>query len=663
MGLASDILYFCHDQQSNDTASRMTQTKHKWTMEERKQDKKMQAVIENKRETIKRQKQLTCQLLGEIEQVLEDIQRERDENDYLRRNTEQQQEDIDRLRGEKHEQHVLIKRLRLQIKNVVKKIERKNKAIQESMQFLKIQMEIYQERRTLEGQHNELVDERQKLEMIKYNQTKLKECREQMKEVKRDQEITEKMMADYLLSLIKKSKMVMLEAKQTKKQMDKNMEDMKQEIKKNKQVISQHQYQMYHIKHNMKVNINKMKKRWTKHQSIERKRKEKDVKTNLRKIQEEMEKLWEVLEEVELQLETTVREEQGQKTESCGMEIIKADFQKQRESMNTTYRETEIETNMQKQNTILENQLEQVQSEECIIQNIRTKIKTDSGNIERDRHGAQAEMNARMSVQGSSEIKKENADDKSQRTKKERRDMAVINTDIKIRGNYSVKRMRMSRRAKEEFCKMMEDTESDKQDIEGRQVKTEEQRLENIEDRFDDQKAIVEQVDGTRDIIQHKVNQLEEDSIDPINKNEVNTNMERGNVKEITNMLCKVREDAEQSRKDFTEEKSQIQWIHFQVKKKRRELDQHLERTMRERDEVEIMKVNIQQQRKEVEQKLEDTITTIRSMSKIKASIENAASEMNITKEKILKVQRKMNQNKEEVKKNMVSKCFSFSPI
>ncbi|TNN53192.1 hypothetical protein EYF80_036612 [Liparis tanakae] len=66
------------------------------------------------------------------------------------------------------------------------------------------------------------------------------------------------------------------------------------------------------------------------------------------------------------------------------------------------------------------------------------------------------------------------------------------------------------------------------------------------------------------------------------------------------------------------------------------------------------MKVKIQQHRKEVEQKLEDTITTILTISEIKASIEKAAAEMKITREDMLKVHRKMDQNKEEVKKNMV---------
>ncbi|XP_034407078.1 uncharacterized protein PF11_0207-like [Cyclopterus lumpus] len=628
----------------------MTQTEHKWTMENSNQieDKQTQAVTKTKRETIQRQRQLTCQVLGELEKLLEETHSQRDEIVYLKRNTEQQQEDIDRLTAEKHEQHLLIKRLRLQIENVIEKLEKiKNETSQEKIKLLKMQTEIYQERETLERRRNEFINERHKLEMIKYDQTKLKESKGPIEQIKREQEITEKMMADSLLCLFKENKKRMLEAKQVKEQMKKNMADIKQEIKRNKKVISQHQDKIYHIKHNMNVNINKMKQGWTKIQSRERQKKDtsETVKIDLSRIQEEMEKLWEMLEEGEPQQKVTVREVQQLKTENGGLENIKSDSQKRKESMKTTH----WETDMWKQNQNLEKKLVQVQSEEDDIQNIKTKILTDSEHIERE--VAQAEMNTMKSVQGSSEMQTQGLADKLQRTKKEIREIEVKKDLVKMR-----------KRTKEEFSRMMERTEPAKQDMEGRQAKTKKQRSEHIEDRFDEQKVRIQQVDRTRDIIQHKENLFEEDNIDPTNKNEVNSDMKRGivEVEEIGKMLCRVREDAEQSRRDFTEEKTQIQWMNFRVKKKRRELDKRLDSTMRERDEVEIMKVKIQQHMKEVEQKLEDTITTIRTMSEIKTSIENAAAEMNITREDMLQVQRKMDKNKEEVKKNMVSKCLSF---
>ncbi|XP_068456221.1 trichohyalin-like, partial [Clinocottus analis] len=583
----------------------MTETEHKWTMENSKQieDKQTQAIMKTKREIITRQRQLTCQVLVELEKLLEETQSQRDEIDYMKTNAEIQQEDIDRLTAEKHELHLLIKRLRLQIENVIEElVENKNEAFQEKMQLLKMQTEIYQERETLERRRNELINERHKLEMIKYDQTKSKENERPMEQIKREQEITEKIMADSLLSLIKENTKRMLEEMQVKEQITESMADIKQEIKINKKSISQHQDQIYHIKHNMNVNINKMKQGWTKMQSWERQKEEKDtsktVNFDFSGIQEEMGKLWEMLEEGELQLKVTVREVQELKTESGRGEHIKSDYQKQRECMKTTH----WETDMQEQNLNLEKTLALVQSEEDAEQNIRTQILTDSENIENYRQVAQAENNTMKSEQGSSQIQTHGLDDNLQRTKKEIREM--------------------------------EDTEAAKEDIAGRQAKTKKHRSEHSEDGFDEQKIIIQQVDRTTDIIQHKENQFEKDNIDP-------------------SMLYRVRGDTEQSRRDFTEEKSQIQWSNFRVKKKRRELDQRLERTMRERDEVEIMKVKIQQQGKEMEEKLEDTMTTMRTMSEMKACMEKAAAELNLTREDMLKVQRKMDQNKEEVKKNL----------
>lgn len=635
--------------------SRMTQTEHKWTMENSKQieDKQTQAVIKTKRETIKRQRQLTCQVLGELEKLLEETHSQRDTIVYLRTNTEQQQKDIDRLTAEKNDQHLLIKRLRLQIENVIEKQEEnKNETSQEKIKLLKMRTEIYQERETLERRRNELINEQHKLE-IKYDQTNLKESKGPIEQIKTQQEITETMMADSLLSLIKENKKRMLEAKQVTEQMHKNMADIKQEIKRNTKVILEHQDQMYHIKKNMNVDINKIKQGWTNIQSRERQKKDNSetVKIDLSIIQEEMEKLWEMLEEGELELKVTVGEVQQLKTESGRMENSKSDSQKLRESMKTTH----WETDMRKQNQNLEKKLSEVKSKEDDIQQIKTEILTESENIKSDRQVAQAEINTRKSVQWSSEMQTQGLDDKLQRTKTEIRKMEVKKDMVKM--------ITMSKRTNEEYSRMMEGTEPAKQDLEGRQAKTKKQRSEHIEDGFDYLKVRIQQVDRTRDIIQHKENLSEEDNIDPTNNNEVNSNMKRGivEVEEIRKMLCKVREDAEQSRRDFTEEKTQIHWMNFQVKKKRRELDKRLDSTTRERDEVEIMKVTIQQHRKEVEQKLEDTITNILTISEIKASIEKAAAEMNITREDMLKVHRKMDQNKEEVKKNMVSKCF-FSP-
>lgn len=651
-------------------------------MENTKQleDKATKVDIKTKRDDIKRHKQLTCEVIKEIEQLWEETQRERNKIDYLKTKTEQQQENIDRLTAEKQGQHLLIKRLRLQIESVVEKLEEnRNEGTQEKMQLLKMQAKIYQENETLVRRRNEIINERHKLEMIKYDKMKSqesKEPKERMEQIKREQEIMERLMADNLLSLINKNKNIMLEAKQAKEQMEKSMSDIKQELKRNKKDISRHRYQIEHIKHYVNVNINKMKQRWTTFQrdiqmqratvpemeSRERQKEGKDtfdtVKIKLSRIQEEMEKLWDVLKDSEQQLE--VREKQELKTETGQMENMISNSQKQRQdtdiSMKITQWETEMKDGMQRQKQDIDKKLAQVQSERDEIERIKTKIQTEREHTERARQLANAEMDAMKCMRESIERQKQELDDKLQRTKKEIREMEVMETEIEIKKKDLVKMIRISKRKKEETIKMKEEIEHVKQDMEERKDKTEGQRSEqvlemNMKDRSDEQ-------------IRCQENQFEEDNMETSTLNKVNADMQRVilEVEEIRKMLRRVREDTEQIRRDFTEEKSQMKWMNFREKKKRRELDQRLEKTMKERDELEIVRIKIQLQREEVEQKLEDTITTILTMSEMKANREKPAAEINITQEEMNEAERKMEDNKEKVKKYMVNQSF-FSLI
>lgn len=262
------------------------------------------------REIIKRQKQLTCQLLEEIEKHWEERERERNEIEYLRTKTDEQQKDIDRLTAEKHEQSALIKTLKLKIENVIEKLkENKNEAIQDKLQLQKMQAEIHQERESLGRRHIEIINERHKLEMIKSDKPRQesKEPKEHM--VKREREIVES-----LLSAMNKNKKMMLE---TKEQTEESLENIKKELKSSKNDIAQHKDEIELIKHNMILNINKMKQRWTKVyrdiqiqkaggsevETRERQTKGKDtfgsVKEKLGRIREEMETLWEILEDRE----------------------------------------------------------------------------------------------------------------------------------------------------------------------------------------------------------------------------------------------------------------------------------------------------------------------------------------------------------------------------
>ncbi|KAK1882453.1 Structural protein [Dissostichus eleginoides] len=623
-------------------------------MENCKQLEDEQTIVDmkTKMEIIERQRQLTLEVMGKIEQLWEEAQRERNETDYLEKKAEQQQEDIVRLRTENQKQHLLINRLRSQIEKHFEKLEEnKNEAAQEKLLLLKMRTEIYREKETLEKRRYELINERHELEMIKVDKTTQKSIdpKEAMEQIERKQEIT-----DSLLSLINKNNKVMLETKQEKEHMEKIITDIKQELIIIQNNNSHHRDQLEHIKHNIHLKMNTMKRRWADIQRAERvelqeatvpemkgRERQKEgrhtfgiVKIHLCRFQKEMKKLWD-------ELEVTLTEEQELKTVSSQMANITCDSQKQREDTDVNIKikqwQTDMEADMQRQQQNIEEKLAWAKSEKDDIDQIKINIQTEREDIERERQIARAEMIALTCVRESTERQMQELDDKLLRTKKEIREKEELNTEIEIKKKELVKMIRMSKRKNKEFSSMMEEAEPAKQDMQEGQDKTKEQV--NVEDTSDEQKKQLPLADRTTDITQ-----------------EVNTEMKRVILEgeEIRKMLCGVREDTERSRTDFTEERK-IQWMNFQLKKKQRQLDQQLEKTNKERDELDVTKIKIQKLREEVEQKLKDTITAFLNMDEIKASIEKATTEMKKTREEMLKVQREMDQNKEHINKFRVS--------
>lgn len=655
----------------------MTKTEQKWTMKSTEKSEDQQTkCIKIQRETFKSQRQLICQVIEEMEQLWEDIQRERKETDYLKTKTAQQQEDIDVLTAEKHKQSLLIKRLRLQVENVIEKLkENNNEATQEKNQLQKMRAEIYQERETLERRYDEIMNEQHKLEMIKYEKTKSHESeepKEPIEQIKGGQEVMERLMTQSLLSLIYTNKKIILKASHAKEQLEKNLADIKQELKRNTMDITQHRNQIEHIKHNMNQTVNRMKHihrdvqmqkaTVTEIKSKERQKEGKDnfeaMKLKLSRIQEGMEELWDVL-GVE-----TVGKKQQLEAETGQMESMNLDTQNQRQDIDVSIKITqwdkEMECDIQCQKQELDSKFAQVQSERNEIERIKKKIATQRENIERDRHLAKAEMDAMKHIRESIERQKQELDDKSQRTKKEMREMEVMSSETEMKKNELLKMMRMSRRKREEVNMMKSEIEAAK-DMEELQDKVVGQRSEqdlqvNMEDRFDEQK--IRQGDKMRKIIQHEEYPFEENNTETSTKKELSSGMQRVilEVEEIRMMLRRVREDSEHSRRDITEEQNQIKWMNFQAKKKKWVSDQQLEKTMHKKDELEIMKIKIQRQREKSEKKLEDIIVTIlRIMGGMKDNIEKDAAEINNAQVQMLRTQRKMEENKEEVKKHMVS--------
>ncbi|XP_070700115.1 trichohyalin-like [Pempheris klunzingeri] len=473
-----------------------------WENQEEKQEQSQQIsrttkteYKPTKMETIKRQRQLTCQIIEEIGQLWEETQREKTEIDDLKTKTEWQQEVINRLTAEKHEQDLLIQRLRSQIENVNDKLnEKKDEATQEKMQLQKMWAEIHQEKECLEKRHIEIINERHKWEMIKYDKTQSwKESNEPMEQIKRETKVMQTLMADRLLSLIKKNKKEMLEAKQEKEQMEIIMEDIKQELKRNKKDISQHKEQIEHIKHNMNVNIHKMKRMWTKNQrdpavqEVESRERQEEgkgstdtVKIKLCRIKEEMEKLWDVLEDSEQQLEMSLREKQEPRTEIGPMEDMTSQEQRQDTDANMTITqwETEMKGGMQRQKQDMQNKLAQIQSERDETERIENQFEED--NMET---AAENQINTGMRrvILEVEEIRKM---------------LSRVREDTENRRNFTEEKSQMkwmnfqAKKKRQELDQRLEKTMKERDELEIVKIKIQRQKLE-VEQKLEDTITII----------------------------------------------------------------------------------------------------------------------------------------------------------------------------
>lgn len=163
-----------------------------------------------------------------------------------------------------------------------------------------------------------------------------------------------------------------------------------------------------------------------------------------------------------------------------------------------------------------------------------------------------------------------------------------------------------------------------------------------------------------REIEQDTGNVFGQDSMETNNEHEVRTGMKRVilEVQGIREMLRRVREDSDQSKREIAEEKNQIKWMNFRAKKQRRVLDQQLERNVKERDDLHLREMRIQRQKEEVEKKLQDTKISFVRMAEIKATMQKAAAEVLQSGEELLRAQTLMKESSNQANKLMVSPPF-----
>lgn len=163
-----------------------------------------------------------------------------------------------------------------------------------------------------------------------------------------------------------------------------------------------------------------------------------------------------------------------------------------------------------------------------------------------------------------------------------------------------------------------------------------------------------------REIEQDTGDVFGQDSMETSNEDEVRTGMKRVilEVEGIREMLRRVREDSDQSKREIAEEKNQIKWMNFRAKKQRRVLDQRLERNIKERDDLELREMRMQRQEEEVEKKLQGTTNAFVRMAEIKATMQKAAAEILQSGEELLTAQTLMKESSHQAHKLMVSPPF-----
>lgn len=593
--------------------------------------------IKMKRETLKRQRQLTHQVMEEIEKLCKETQRDKYEINYLMKKTEQQQQDIAMLTAEKNEQYLLIKQLQSQLEGVQDTSkENRNEASQEKYQLQKTHATTYQD----------------------------------------SMEPKESSMADSLPSLMIKTMKVIFEAKKAKEQMEKNIEDIMQEFKKNKQYIIQQRDQIEHIKNSIKGNLNRIKHWWTETemqntsvQETGSKGRENEGKLNFYTVRvklcilmNEMEKLWDVLEDGNEELEVTLggSDKEELKTQTVQMKSMKP--VPQREVMEGGIHRIQWETGKkgdeQMEKYDIESKLAQVQSEKNEVEKIQAIIQKEREDLQRDRQLAIAEIDMMKCMREDIKKQKQELEDQFEKTRKKIREMEILNSETQMQKKDLVKMIRISKRKNKE---MKSGVEYAKQGIEFEQVVEGQWSKQvfkvNMEGGLDEREVSLEQIDRTSEIMQRRENLFAKDNMEIRDENNVKSGMQRVilEIEEIKKMLCVVREDPGQNRGAISEEKKQIKLMNFGAKKENQEVAQRdswrqQKKTMNNRNEFEIAKINIQdRQSHEVEQKLQN----------IKEIIEKAVAEIINTRQVMLEAQMIIKDNKEEVKKHMVSKAYT----
>ncbi|XP_061607993.1 uncharacterized protein LOC133467297 [Phyllopteryx taeniolatus] len=199
-------------------------------------------------------------LMQDTEQLWKITQGGKHELEFLKTKVRKQQHDIERLKDEKHDQDLLVRTLRLQMKHYTQKLEMSKKtAMKEQMLLQKILTFINKETQILGGQHNE-IKTKHNLELINFLKSKSEEHKEGLTEHKH--QIKQQVTGGCIQSLMTKNWKTIIGAKYAKEYMQKSMTHLNQELNRNGKEVLQFKHEIKCITNVMTVIVKHIEKIW-----------------------------------------------------------------------------------------------------------------------------------------------------------------------------------------------------------------------------------------------------------------------------------------------------------------------------------------------------------------------------------------------------------------
>lgn len=235
------------------------------------------------------------------EQLWKIIQGGQHELEFLRMMVSKQQRDIERLKDEKHDQSLLAKTLKLQMKHFTQKIEMSIKTVsKEQMLIQQTLTVINRDSQILGRQYNEIKTKQYNLKLMNFLKSKSTEHKKDLNET--NDQIKQWLTGECIQSMVTHNWKTIIGAKQAKELMQKSMAYLNQVLKRNGTEVSRVQNEIKRIINTITVLFKHIENIWSKMQRH----------TEIQKDASPAIKLKEFFEKTNMFLESYVPENSGQ---------------------------------------------------------------------------------------------------------------------------------------------------------------------------------------------------------------------------------------------------------------------------------------------------------------------------------------------------------------